>query len=607
MADNVTIKDANNANVVTGTDEVTIGGVLQQVQRVKLIDGSDGGVSPITAHPAGFMRVSDEPTQLFYDPFDTTLETTNLWTTPTVGNSAVLATNTGGVMTLGTGTTINGWSKLFSLPTFRPTVPSWLGYSFANRLTDGAAPTANAYRFWGAGTPATTPTTAAPMTDAVGFEVTTAGKLQCVVYAAGVRTLVADLSSTGTNTQPLDANWHRYIIYVRTDRIYFYIDGLAAANLVATADFTSPAVQTLPIAFLAVGGATAPATNTTIQSAGAAVWDTGKNNQTISDATHPFRKVSVGRTGGLSIKGSSITGSSTNIPVSTPTNTAATDVSEAGNVTFIIKNTVAANAFAGNPVIVLEQSDDATSWAPLLAVHSGTGQVASTFTLTPNTANTEVMIDASVEGVNWVRARVTTGPTTNAMTVVISGGGMPFTPVVATIDGEVRPTYRATTAAVLVPAVTVNLPWFIISGAATKTVKVQRIIISGLTLTAVAYLNVGCAKYSTAPGGGTATALTKVPLDSLSPSSVALLVQTYTAGPTAGTKVGDLSARRNLGQATTAAAAGIPENIEFDFRSSTGNHPPVLRGTAENLGLYWITAPATTVSMLLTVEWTEEG
>lgn len=65
MADNVTIKDASGANVVTGTDEVTIGGVLQQVQRMKLVDGSDGGTSLIGSFPAGFLRVTDEPRQVF--------------------------------------------------------------------------------------------------------------------------------------------------------------------------------------------------------------------------------------------------------------------------------------------------------------------------------------------------------------------------------------------------------------------------------------------------------------------------------------------------------------------------------------------------------------
>lgn len=41
MADTVEITPGTGA--VIGTDEVTIGGALQQVQRVKLVDGTDGG------------------------------------------------------------------------------------------------------------------------------------------------------------------------------------------------------------------------------------------------------------------------------------------------------------------------------------------------------------------------------------------------------------------------------------------------------------------------------------------------------------------------------------------------------------------------------------
>lgn len=169
-----------------------------------------------------------------------------------------------------------------------------------------------------------------------------------------------------------------------------------------------------------------------------------------------------------------------------------------------------------------------------------------------------------------------------------------------------KATYRATTAALLIPAVTVNVPWLVLYGSASKTVKPQRIILSGLTLTAVAYLNIGLAKYSSAPSGGTAVTFTKVPLDAADAAATANLVQGYTAIPTTGTRIGFISARRNLGQATTAAAAGIPENIEFDFRSVGESDAVTLSGTGQGIGLEWITAPATTVSLLATIEWTEE-
>lgn len=169
-----------------------------------------------------------------------------------------------------------------------------------------------------------------------------------------------------------------------------------------------------------------------------------------------------------------------------------------------------------------------------------------------------------------------------------------------------KATYRAATTAPLVAAVTVDVPWFIIQGSATKTIRVQRIQISGLSLTAVAYLNVSLNKYSTNFSGGTSTTLDQVPLDSSSAAGTANSVRVFTAIPTAGTLVGAIASKRFMGQATTAAAAGIPQFVDFDFRNVGEASAIVLRGTSQEIGLVWETAPASTPTMHLEVEWTEE-
>ena len=555
--------------------------------------------------PAGFQRISDEPRQIFYDPFDASPDTTNLWTS-TTGNSGVAAAVTAGVLSLGTGTVANGFSKIISIPTFKPVVPAWLGNSFAIALPDGAAPIANSYRFWGLFSSPASPTTIAPLTDAIGFELTTAGKLQLVVWAAGVRTLIADLSSSGTNKQPLDTAYHRYIVYYRTDRAYFYIDGIGDAQLVGSTSFQSPSVQTLATGLLTIGAATPPASNTQIQSTGLAVWDTGKNVTQLADGTFPFRKVKIGKNSGINVSGAVITGTSGAIAAAGTGTIGPLDVSEAGNVTFTVKNTVAASAWAGTPVLVFEQSDDNVSWAPLNTTRTDTGATSGTHSLVAGSASTSLMFDAALEGVGYVRCRVTTGPTTNGLTVVISSGGMPFSPSVSVVNNPSRYTYRASTAAVLV-AVSGTAPFFVIYGSASKIIKVQSITISGLTAgnNSFIYTNINVAKYSTAPAAGTATALTKVPLDSANPAATASLVQVYTAAPTAGTKVGDIFGRRILMQSSTAAT-GTPlydakASCTFDSIQSA-----VLRGTAEGLACYFTVAPGQTGNMMVDVEWTEE-
>lgn len=246
-----------------------------------------------SAFPAAFLRTTDEPHQIFYDAFDTTtLDTITNWNT-SVFNGAQMASNSVGVMNMGSGTTANGFSILQSKSSFKLPIPAWLGVSDAIALPDGASPTSNSYRYWGTGTVPTTPTTTTPVTDGYGFELGTDGKLRAVVYAGGTRTVVQDLSTSGNSTQPLDASYHRYIIYIRTDKAYWYIDGVTSAQLVATSNFQSSQVQTLPRLFLAGGAATPPVSNTQIQCTGATVWDTGKNSFQMSDGTTPSIKATI--------------------------------------------------------------------------------------------------------------------------------------------------------------------------------------------------------------------------------------------------------------------------------------------------------------------------
>lgn len=174
-----------------------------------------------------------------------------------------------------------------------------------------------------------------------------------------------------------------------------------------------------------------------------------------------------------------------------------------------------------------------------------------------------------------------------------------------------KSTYRATTATaqagVVVAAASVA-PFACIYGSSTKTVIVQRMYVSGGTLTAVAYASYVAAKYSTAVTGGTAQALTATPMDSNSAASSVTNLNVYTAAPTAGTLVGTISAKRTLLQSTTAAAAGIPDIVEFDFRTIGSETSGIyLRGTGQGVCLNFGAAPATAVTVSLSLEWTEQA
>lgn len=245
--------------------------------------------SPVSAFPAGFMRVQDEPHQLFYDPFDS-FDVTDRWAAGVSAGGGVAPAVTAGSLTLGSGTTAGGYAYLTSRPSFMPTIPAWLLNSWAVAFESPVG--INATRFWGHGIIGGTPTAAQPLGstgNGYGFELDIAGVLQAVIYNAGTRTVISSLAAL----QPADANPHRYICFYRTDKIYYYIDGLGAANLAASSNFQGPSIQNLPIIAISVANTTAPLASRVFTCMGMAVSDTGKNNNTLSDGVFGWRKATI--------------------------------------------------------------------------------------------------------------------------------------------------------------------------------------------------------------------------------------------------------------------------------------------------------------------------
>lgn len=169
-----------------------------------------------------------------------------------------------------------------------------------------------------------------------------------------------------------------------------------------------------------------------------------------------------------------------------------------------------------------------------------------------------------------------------------------------------RDTYRAAgnvvTAADQLPFLVLQVP----AGGGRK-LRLQRIKISGITLTAVAYLRLQVAKATTAWTGGTAVAATVVKLDKDSPAPIGT-VNHYTAGPTGGGAIdGNIAERRVLGQATTAAAAGIPGEVDFDFASTNSDEAPAIALAGDSIVVKWGANPASAPTLSYEVEWTEDS
>jgi hypothetical protein len=259
------------------------------------VNASIIGQSSITAavFAPGELRVALEASQLFFDSFDGNLDTVNRWKTATASGGGVAATTSTPTYTaLGTGTTANGYSYLESQMSFQPVSPGWLYIAMANNFEFPLI--ANAYRFWGTGTSPATPTAAIPITDGVGWEITTAGKLFAVTYQGGTRFAIADLSTTtGSGKQPQDANPHQYIVYFRGDMIFWAIN--TPDNVVAQTynGAPGPNINTLPLKATAIAGTTGPASSALLTLNAVYVADTTRAASQISDGVYPWRKATI--------------------------------------------------------------------------------------------------------------------------------------------------------------------------------------------------------------------------------------------------------------------------------------------------------------------------
>lgn len=299
---------------------------------------SDGTISS-GVQPYGSAKTSPEPTTSFFDPFDAALDTTNRW----IAAGTAAPTISAGLLNFNTSTTAGATSFLTSIPSFVPMVPAFSQNSWLIQLDPAGAATTQAYRFFGMGISPGSPTQAAPLTDAFGFCVDTTGKMYFDVWASGSRVSRTDLSSTGLNIQPLDGLYHRYLVQIRTDRIYVFLDSVDAPVL--SLSLIGPNVQTLPIKAMQINGIT-QSTAPVMKVQGVAVADMGRNSASISDPTYPWRRASVSAGGALSItKLDTVTSGTITtqnlVPAGTATANSAVEIDTTGKgtVTFQVEGT----------------------------------------------------------------------------------------------------------------------------------------------------------------------------------------------------------------------------------------------------------------------------
>lgn len=241
--------------------------------------GSNGVEAGVTTY--GYARVTQEPSSLFTEPFDS-LDTTNRWTTKLATGTAAVAN---GVLAISSSTTASAYGGLSTQATFTANGLNFLALGCTLIIPTWTQ--ANTKRFWGWGSVPATPTTAIPVTNGCGFEIDDAGNFFAVVYESTVRTQAININSA----KSADGVPFYTAIARRADRIDFYVNNTltpVATILIPTLD-----VSTLPAYLIAVNAASAPAAAATMNITAFGIADTGQNAQSIKDPTNPFWQAAV--------------------------------------------------------------------------------------------------------------------------------------------------------------------------------------------------------------------------------------------------------------------------------------------------------------------------
>jgi len=141
-----------------------------------------------------------------------------------------------------------------------------------------------------------------------------------------------------------------------------------------------------------------------------------------------------------------------------------------------------------------------------------------------------------------------------------------------------------------------------ISGSATRTVVLKKILLAGSTTNATTVsTHVNIVKRSTANTGGTSTTPAIVPHDSQNAAATAV-VRAYTANPTTGTLVGNIAGMQMI----FAVTADWPATLYINF-GENGMQGIILRGTSESACVNLNGATVTTSGALdASFEWIEQ-
>jgi len=210
-------------------------------------------------------------------------------------------------------------------------------------------------------------------------------------------------------------------------------------------------------------------------------------------------------------------------------------------------------------------------------------------------------------GTNIATNAITRDTVTEQMQLVNIGDPATGSPLNISLSGyltnqpwdSTKATYTATSQGQTAPVALG--PVFILTGSATKTVKIRRVTFSAVATTAIT-LDMSLIKAITNATGGTGTAVNICLNDSANNAATAVATA-YTVVPTLSNYSGSFYASKIY--VATGSFANLPmvSDIRFDDNLY---QPPTLRGAAQQFNIYLYTG-LTGGTMDISVVWTEDN
>jgi hypothetical protein len=227
---------------------------------------------------------------------------------------------------------------------------------------------------------------------------------------------------------------------------------------------------------------------------------------------------------------------------------------------------------------------------------------SGTTTVTQATGtNLHVQLDAGAATIGALTANQSVNHTQIGGATIDTGMGASTTGTQRTTLAQ-EPTYGAGMTAATATAAGTGIFWEM-CGSATKTVRVQKLVVSGTVATGVKNGDVILTKHSAATSAGTATTLTQVPYDSNAAAGTATNVRFFTVLGTAGTSVGVV--QNGLIYLPVTGTGTLAPPVEFVWRDQD-SEAPTLRGTAQCLTLNFGTSTTNAPSLMVSARWTEK-